>query len=573
MDCKGAAFAGVQGRNPWPSLLLALLLAFAIGVAHTLLMLPLPTVLGTGAFWAFPRGIIPGGLVDMGQELMGYRYLAQAPWLLPLLHVPNIAPPAGMNAFWLDPVPWLGLLARPVSALAGHTVNLLGWFVFFAFALPGVALTALLRAAGQRGLSAAAAAALLADPMPSLLFEWGHIALCAQVLVLAALALYVAGRHDGARRPWRWALLLGATLLTHLYLFVMVGGIWAAAQVQAALELPAARRRLALQAALTVGAIAALGLLTGILSRDVGSGGTTGFGVFSMNLASPFLPQLSGAIPPLRGYWVGGRSQVLAWPGLGAWLVLLAALAFAGRRWPWALARRHPALALVLLGFVLFALSNRITLGNRVLLALPLPDGLAYALGAFRASGRFVWPVLDAALAAGLLALLRQARRGPALAVLAAACVLQVVDAGPIRAAIAASASHPLAPVLDRAAAAAEIAPATALLVFPSSGCIGQAIDPAAPDPPAQQEARLNQANVELQLLASQKNLPLNTVVNSRLATDCGAEAALRQAGLRPGAAYFYLAGPPPAAAQLGGRDPQAVCRRLGWVLACRIPA
>jgi hypothetical protein len=225
---------------------------------------------------------------------------------------------------------------------------------------------------------------------------------------------------------------------------------------------------------------------------------------------------------------------------------------------PRALVRRHAALAAVLLAFALFALSSRVTLGARVLLDVPLPDKLAYALGAFRASGRFVWPATFAALAWALLTLLRQ-RQGFAVAVLALAAVLQVVDAGPIRAAISASAAQPLAPVLDRARAAEIIGSARALAVFPSSGCI------AGLHPSPAQEARLNQANVELQLLASDKNLPLNSVVNSRLPTDCAAEALARQAPLRPGVAYFYLTGLPPDA-------DGAVCAVLDWLLACRVP-
>jgi hypothetical protein len=307
------------------------------------------------------------------------------------------------------------------------------------------------------------------------------------------------------------------------------------------------------QAALTVAATTALGVATGILSRDTASGGTTGFGVFSLNLASPFVPQLSGVFPPLAGYWTGMRSQVLGWPGTGVWLVVLAAVVLAGARPP---IRRHAALAAVLLAFVLFALSDRVTLGARVLLDVPLPEKLAYALGAFRASGRFVWPATFAALAWGLLTLLRR-KQGFSLVVLAAAALLQVIDAGPLRAAIAESASHPLAPIFDRARAASIVGAARELAVFPSSGCI------AATDP--SQEARLNQANVELQLLASEKNLPLNSVVNSRLPTDCAAEARDRQAPLRPGVAYFYLAGLPP-------ETDGAVCAVLDWLLACRVP-
>lgn len=566
---------------PWP---LALLLAFAIGAAHALAMLPPDVILGTGDFWAFPRGTIPGGRVDMAGELAGYRYLAQAPWMLPLLHLPNVIPPRGVDAFWLDPVPWVGLLARPVSALAGTTVNLLGYFLFLAFALPGVAMAALLRAAGARGLLAAAAAALLTDPMPLLLFEWGHIALCAQAFIVAALALYVAERrragwhndwHDGRPHSWAWLFLLAFALLTHLYLFVMAGGIWAAATLEEFVEGRRPRATVLLRAVLTIAAILALGVAAGILSRDTASGGSSDFGGASMNLASPFLPQLSGAIPPLRSYWVGMRVQVLNYPGLGVLLVLAAAalVALARRRDRAAgPLRRHAALIAVLAAYTLFAVTNRVTLGARVLFEIPLPAKLIYALGAFHASGRFFWPVMYTLAALALLVLLRRAPRRLAVAVLAVAAVAQVVDAGPLRAAIADTTVHLVTPPFDRARAAALVAKADAVLAFPSYGCLVAA---ASVLPPAERPARewlLADANVQLELLASLRNLPVNTATLARLVTDCAAEARARQAPLRPGAAYFYLDAVPPAPAQLGGHDPAAVCAPIDWLLACRLP-
>jgi hypothetical protein len=564
--------------RPWP---LPLLLAFAIGAAHALSMLPGGLILGNSDFWAFPRGIVAGGQVDMAGELAGYRYLVQAPWMFPLLHLPNVLPPAGVDAFWLDVVPWLGLLARPLSVGAGGVVNLLGAFLFLALALPGVAMAALLRAAGARGLLAAVAAALLVDPMPSLLIEWGHIALCAQAIVIAALALYVAERRragwhndwrEGEPHSWAWVFLLALALLTHLYLFMMAGGLWAAATLEELFEGRRPRALLLLRAALTIGVVVALGVASGILSAQTSSGGSDGFGVGSMNLASPFVPQMSGAIPAMRNFWVGMRVQVMDYPGLGVLLLVAAGVLarLTGRApGPW---YRHWALLAFLLGCVLFALSNRVTLGARVLLEVPLPDRIAYALGAFRASGRFFWPVLYTLIAVALLALLRARWRLVSVAVLAAACVLQVMDSGPLRAAIAASAAAPVPPLFDRARAADLLAPASALMVFPTIGCLYPEPAPLPEPARAAREGRLAQANVELQLLASRQNLPLNTMANPRLAADCAAEAATRRAPLLPGVAYFYLEGAGPAAEQLGGRDPAAVCEKLDWVLACRMP-
>lgn len=57
--------------RPRPLTLLPVI-AFALGAAHALTMVPLPVVLGSSGFWTFPRGIVPGSTNDMAQALTGY---------------------------------------------------------------------------------------------------------------------------------------------------------------------------------------------------------------------------------------------------------------------------------------------------------------------------------------------------------------------------------------------------------------------------------------------------------------------------------------------------------------------
>jgi hypothetical protein len=114
------------------------------------------------------------------------------------------------------------------------------------------------------------------------------------------------------------------------------------------------------------------------------------------------------------------------------------------------------------------------------------------------------------------------------------------------------------------------MAGAGGVAMFPTSGCVQQAIDDG--EAPAGSAPRLSQAVVELQLLAAGGNLPLGAVTNARIATDCAAEAAARRQALRPGQAYFYLTDFVPAASQTGGRDPASVCTMLDWLRTCRMP-
>lgn len=567
------AAAGLCRPRPWP---LLAAVALAIGVAHALRMLPLPLILGSGSFWTFPRGTVPGSANDMAQVVVGYVSLVRAPWGLPLLQVRTLLPPDGTNIFWLDAVPLVSLAGKLVFAATGSVVNLLGAYLFACLALPGVAMTGVLWMAGQRGLIAAIAGAALADAMPYFLFEWGHIALFAHVLVILGLFLYAA-RLRQTRARWvvlGWPALLAVAALTNLYLFAMAGGCWAAALVQCGLDRRLPPRRLLAEAAASVALVVLLLLAAGILSPQLAAARFAGYGVFSLNLASPFVPQLSGVIPPLAGYWVGMHQQVFSYLGLGGLLVLLAGALAAlarGRSGLRRMARAHAALLVLFAAWYLFALSHRIMLGGHLLLALPLPDTVVYAFGAFRAAGRFFWPIGYAAVACGAVLTLRHWRPRTAAALLLLAAVLQFADAGPTREAIAASAQGPAAPALDRARVAAVLAQARGVLVFPVFGCEPATLD--ADGHLTADSSRRSQAIMEIQLLAARANLPINSVDNARGTPDCAGQEQAMQAPLRRGQAYFYLTPFTPDRSQLGGADPAAACPALDWARDCLLPA
>jgi hypothetical protein len=95
--------------------------------------------------------------------------------------------------------------------------------------------------------------------------------------------------------------------------------------------------------------------------------------------------------------------------------------------------------------------------------------------------------------------------------------VLQIVDASPIRGAVAASMAGPAPASFDRQVAAEMIAGAQAVSIFPSPGCMEQPEHITDIDAPF---VRLLTAHVQLELLASVRTLPLNSVYTSRGATD-----------------------------------------------------
>ena len=553
------------------SLPLLLAVSFLLGSALTLTMLPVQVILGNAGFWDFPHGTIPGGVVDMAQTLVGYRYCSLAPWTLPILNIPNLVPPAGTNLLWLDAVPLLCLIGKVAATASGPPISLIGSFLFVCFALPGVAMTAAFWVAGQRTLIGAIAAAALADSMPFLLFEWGHVALCAQFLLVAAIALYLLSqqRPSDKRVGVAWIALLLITILTSNYLFVMLGGIWFAALAQRFLDRRSMRPHLAIEASASIGIVACVAWAMGLLTSDLRFGGSHDFGIFSMNLGTPFVPQLSGVLPPFANYWIGMRSQVFNYLGIGVLLILvfgLPALVRTRRRW----ARSHVVLFGILCGFLLFALSNKITLGSRTLLQIPLPEWAAYGLGAFRASGRFFWPIGYVVTIAGTLLILRSFNPLVASAILMVAAILQVVDTFPQRRAIAASTMKAVSAVVDRHQVANIMAQSRGVMMFPTTGCVVTALG--GDKAQASQVSQLEQATVELQMLAAHMNLPINSAITDRIQTDCTAETTTRHGLLRPDTAYFYLTDFTPGADQFSGHDPGLACRMIGWLRYCFVP-
>lgn len=555
-----------------------MLVSLVIGAAHALTMLPIGLVLGTSDFWIYPRGLITNSQNDMAQVLTGQLFLQHGSWAWPLLHAPNLGFPTGTNIFWIDAVPIVGLCAKLLTGVVHGPVNLLGIDLFACLVLPGLAMTCVAWVALRRHLLAAVTVSAIADAAPVLLYRWGHIPLMAQFLLIFALGLYLLSLHRPRDRcvGFAWLGLLAVTLLTNFYLFAMVGACWAAALLQRRLNGAVSTVRMAVEALvvmlLVIGLMVAMGIVIGG-SRAISLSqiSAQGYGWASTNLGSLFIPQMSGAVPGMARNRIGMIPQYEGFGYLGAGVLLLLLAGLPGVACRMRTAPRHHAVLLaVLSGSFLFALSNRVYLGSHLLFTVPLPASVQALFGLFRSSGRFVWLPAYALMAGSAILALGRPRSWWTVALCLTAATLQIVDVGPLRAAIAAAASGPVPAVFDQARVTALAARSRAIEAFPSYGCVEEVI--AAGNDPDSAWDRLTHANVELQLIAARANLRINSVYQSRVSTDCRAEAIQRGAPLRQDTLYFYLDAPSPTATQLGGRSASEVCGAVDWIRYCLIP-
>lgn len=375
---------------------------------------------------------------DLAQHWLGWEFFRRDAWRWPPGANALLAHPVGTSLVYTDSMPLFGLLLKPLQPWLPAQAQYVGLVVLSGYAGQGASAAWLARRAGL-GSAAAVLAALLFVQLPALLLRGGHDTLTWQWLILAGLALYLRanrGEAPDARVPSRswpwpaWYLLLGIAALVHPYLAVMLLSLLVLAAWQAAATgNQPARRSVALVAG-AVGLLLACWYLAGaFVLVSVGDLAGVEWGTYSANLLWPldgagvsrWLPALPLADP---GQWEGR-----AWPGLGAWLLVLAAAALAlrdrGRRLLLAGATRRLLVLVVIAQLV--AYGGLLTLAGQEL--LDLSTLVPRPLESFHATGRFVWLVLYGILALCLLRLSTHPRL--AVALLLAAVALQTLELRP----------------------------------------------------------------------------------------------------------------------------------------------
>ena len=380
-----------------------------------------------------PRNITWLMVNDPAVHYLGFEFFRRSPWTFPIGLIPSFGVPLGTSIVFTDSIP---LLAIPFKALSGwlpESFQYFGLWLALCYVLTAaVSARILLRLGLARGPALAGAMLLLTFPGMAMR-TYGHEALVAHWLLLAAFDLFLAG---GSASFW---VLLTLASLVHAYWLPMVLPVAIVAWYR--------RPTPVFRHAGGLGLLALSMAAAGYFSLPAGKAALGGFGYFNANLLTFVDPmnwtdylkifryptavsaEWSRLLPAARYPW-GGQYEGFAYLGCGilATIVLAAVLRFRSLRGPVA----GPLRALLGVSLLLFvwALAGRVAFGPRVLVDLQLPAALAPLTGIFRSTGRFVWPL---AWVVSIVAIREVARRftpARAVVVLAAMLALQGWDLG-----------------------------------------------------------------------------------------------------------------------------------------------
>ena len=502
--------------------------AALVGLATFLIVYGPGHLLGTNAYWQLPQA-------DERMALMGYRYFLHDSWHWPLFMNNAVNVPYAKSVAFLDCIPIWALVNKSIATLIPPWESLsaaayLGLWHGLAYTMQPVLGVACVRALGHTSWRTNLVAAVFFLAVPTWIFRYAHPALSAHWILLWALYLYLR-TPVAAPTPRRLAIARNAQLVVA----ALVSPYHAALSLS--VYLPAVlrshdRRTIAIWLPVGLASVALAAWFAGYFAPEAGRP-QWGFDKESANVLGWLIPLRSGIVGDAR--WLanveGTPWQYEGYAYLGLGVLLLLALFVPHARTLRGVISRHRWLFAIVVASAVFALSNRIYFGSHEIGSYRIPSILRWVRDQFRSPGRFVWVptyVLLVFLLHWAFTRFTSPRR---FAILVLAAVLQLVDATGDWRLQRLTTNGPQGGLIDPAVWRPLVQAYDAVMILPPYSCVT-----------GDHAETQDHASLEIQLLASERALPINGTYSARDMRHCAAEeAAWPTLALDPGTLYVLL--------------------------------
>lgn len=412
--------------------------ALAIGLLFVWRYFPPGFVAGTSSYWSTE-------VDDVTQYFAGFNAFFSAPFHFPLLAFDGINYPQGTRATFVDAIPLYALLLKILVPASYAPFNPFGVWVALAFVGQALCGWWILRELQIKSWLALLAITVCLLTFPALTTRLGHISLMSHWMILSALALYIRCRRTDEPQRLGWSLLLVAGFYINIYLFVMASAIYVVSCLYNRARFQPVEIAKALIPFLIIGVSLFLTIFP--LERvEVSPEG--GFGIYSMNLLSPFN---GGNFLKFPDPEMPGQYEGFNYLGLGIILAFVLSVVLNRSAVVGGFAK-HRALTWLMVLFALYALSNIVYYGTHQLVTINYPSFMDRITSQLRASGRFFWPVGYCVIIFAIATLHNRLGKILFAGAMVLLIVLQVLDLSNLRHRLVDTAKRPSSPVLTQAA-------------------------------------------------------------------------------------------------------------------------
>ncbi len=332
---------------------------------------------------------------DLQQHYLGWEFFRNEPWAFPLGKIQNWGYPFGTTVAFTDSIPLLAIFFKLLNPVLPNQFQYLGPWNLLCFMMQGAAASILIGIyIKDKLLNALSVVFFVVNPVLTCRVFYNS-SLVAQWLILFSLYLFLTPDPEHKRHRGFWLSLGILSILIHPYLAFMVLMIFLATLLQQYFRgIPI--KPLLLDLGYMTGALFIVGWSIGLFTKmDVLR--TNELGYWSANLNTFFSPFGWSRFIKDIPWAFNEQKEGVCYLGLGVMALFLTATGYSLYRLPknftWKKIKESSPKIFIILFFILFSLSNKITLNNNVLFEYPLSPSLRDMWSVFRATGRLLWPV------------------------------------------------------------------------------------------------------------------------------------------------------------------------------------
>ena len=378
--------------------------------------------------------LLGGG--DIANAQNGWTFFKNDKWHFPIGKNPNYGLEVSNSIIFSDSIPLFAFIFKIFKNFLSVNFQYFSLWIFVCFFLQ-LYLSYLIIYKISQNLSFAMISSLIFVLAPILIYRISfHLSLGAHWLIL--LGFYINFENDENKKTFYWIFILILSTLVHLYITVMLFGIYSAYLLQKFLERKNFIEPIS-KLIIVIFIILFFMYIFGYFEASVMGAVSRGYGYFKLDLLSIIDPKVaiggnwSNFLPNIQGTTLEGFNYI----GLGNFLIIIIALlifskkSLVERNYFKNSIKKNAGYLIVMILFTLWSLTTRLTFAGNEILNLSLHKYFVGALSIFASTGRFFWPVYYLLIIFSLIMIFNNFKIKHALYILIFSLTLQIVDTYP----------------------------------------------------------------------------------------------------------------------------------------------
>nr|WP_308545436.1 DUF6311 domain-containing protein [uncultured Lachnoclostridium sp.] len=381
--------------------------------------------------------LMKGG--DLSQHYLGWKFYRESNWSFPLGLIENLVYPNKVSIMYTDSIPLFAIIFKIFSPILPRTFQYFGIWGAFCFALQG-GISAIIVKKFTNSYILPVLSSLFFIFSPVVLQRmFAHTALAGHwiILLTIAICLYKEFFNTFRKNLLIWTFLLSLAVTIHMYFVPIILAFMVFYFIKDYIETKKMKDSLIIIGTAILFALVTMYMLGAFYGNsDIVQ---PGLGIYSANIntlfnsrgTSKFLLHL-----PLATY---GQEEGYAYLGLGIFILLVISIVdlldnFNRRSSLKEKVKNNVDTVLIMilmLIFFIFAISYVVTFNDKTIVRIPLPSFIISILSIFRASGRFMWPIMYTIMILSIKSILKYHTKKPTIIMLWICCLLQLVDLSP----------------------------------------------------------------------------------------------------------------------------------------------